>query len=194
MENLLSTVSLTDIVGFLLLLASIWLIKIVLKRENEHILRGMMVFLLFLAFFLYLNQGSTEKWTLSDVKDRFFTGQPPDIEFRVETGVSGDRQFTRYIFRDPLPSISLSMGGAGDYFHIKDLEPVNRILRRLDLPPVKQGAPELVSVTGSRTDASIFRWNNYARGILVLEETLVQQRNSLKTYHGVVRITLRARY
>jgi hypothetical protein len=194
MEDLITSISLSDVVGLFLLLSSIWLIKIVLRRENENLMRGLVVFLLFLAVFLYLNQSPTRKWTVSDLKDRFFPQSIPPIHYRMETGTLENFEYVKYIFSDPLPPVSLSMTGSGRTFRINNLGPVNRVLRHLKLPEINRGTMEQAALTGSRMDARIYRWEDYPRGLMILEETLIQQRSSLKTYHGIVQITIRKRY
>ena len=64
------------------------------------------------------------------------------------------------------------------------------MLRHLNLPEVKEKVPELASVTRSKRDANLYKWEDYLEGILILERTLCQDPESLEVYQGVANIRL----
>ena len=83
--------------------------------------------------------------------------------------VSGRSNYIRYYFETPGPKLSLDFDPKTQYFHIKDVYSVNRILEYLELPKVKVAVRELASLTGSRNDLTLYRWEDYPLGILTVE-------------------------
>jgi len=194
MANLFSSISLTEIIGLGLILAAIWLIKIIAKKEKENTFRGLVLFIFFLAAFFYINHSDSSKWTLSDIKNRFFPSKITNLKYSKTEGVKDNNEYTRYIFSAPLPRLDVSMDKNGVYFHIKNPASVNRVLKTLNLPLLKEGAQELSSITGSNYDTSLYRWEKYGPGVLELEKSLGRNRDSLATYHIIVHLTIYRRY
>lgn len=194
MASFFSSISLTEIIGVGMVLAALWLIKIIAKKEKENFFRGIALFVLFLAAFVYINHSDTSKWTLTDIKDRFFPTKIADLNYRMEEGLKANQEYTRYIFSAPFPRLDVSMDKNGVYFDIKNPASVNRVLKTLNLPLLKEGVPELSSITGSKYDTSLYRWEKYGPGILELEKSLGRNRDSLTTYHTIIHITIYRRY
>jgi len=194
MEKYLHLISLSDIVGILLIFSLFWLVKVLAKKENENIFKAIILLLFFLAIFLYINQSDSNKLTISDLKNNFFPGKTIEIKYRVIRGVANRNEYVKYVFTKPYPTLSVKMDNSGSYFNIVNPESVNKVLRFLDLPEVKEGVPELSSITGSTYDTSQYRWDKYPRGILILEKTLCRSGDSLTMSHCILVITIKMRY
>ena len=89
--------------------------------------------------------------------------------------------------------INLTLGDNEKNYHITDIEPVNGLLTKLGLPPVKTGARELSSITGRPIDVNHYRWDDYPLGVLILERGLCQNKNSLERYHCVTVLSVQSR-
>ena len=194
MEKYLHLISLSDIVGILLIFSLFWLVKVLAKKENENIFKAIILLLFFLAIFLYLNQSDSNKLTISDLKNNFFPGKTIEIKYTVIRGVANRNEYVKYIFTKPYPTLSVKMDKSGSYFNIVNPESVNKVLRYLDLPEVKEGVPELSSITGSTYDTSQYCWDKYPRGILILEKTLCRSGDSLTMGHCILIMTIKMRY
>lgn len=188
---------LKNIVLVLLMLCVIWIIRVVVKREFENLLRAGLILLLLGAVFFYLERTESETLTLSDIraqiKDTFFPEKAPNYIYNKEEGVSGGIHFVRYYFEPPGPKLSLEYDPKTQYFHIKDVYSVNRILAYLGLPKVKAAVPELASLTGSRNDVSLYRWEGYPLGTLTLERGICQDRDRLESFQCIVSIIISRR-
>jgi hypothetical protein len=80
-----------------------------------------------------------------------------------------------------------------NYFHIKNVDSVNRVLEYLGLPKVKKAVPELASITGSRNDLYLYRWEDYPLGILTITRDICQDRDRLESYQCIVAVTISGR-
>jgi len=194
MEKYLQLISLSDIAGIFLIFALLWLVRVLTKKENENIFKAIILLLLFLAIFLYLSQSDSNKLTISNLKNSFFPSKTIKIKYRVERGVINRNEYIKYVFKKPYPILSVKMDKSGSYFNIVNPESVNKVLRFLDLQELKEGVPELSSITGSAYDASQFRWEKYPGGILILEKTLCRSGDSLTMDHCISVITIQLRY
>lgn len=194
MENILRSITVNMIVSTLLVLVSVWLVVLVIRKERAFINRAIILLLLVLSIHLYMNFSSPSTITIADVRDSLFPTKPLQLDYRMETRHAPEATYTRYVFREPYPRISIAMDINAKYFHIEDIRPINRILRQMNLPEVKQGTPELVSLTGSKLHLSNYRWEKYPLGILTMEKTLCQDRDSLVTYHCLITMQIRSRY
>ncbi len=76
---------------------------------------------------------------------------------------------------------------------IKDIRPVNVVLEYLGLPPVAAGVSELASITGRTLDADKYRWDDYERGVLLLERGICRDMTSAQSFTCIARITVTAR-
>ena len=194
MENILKTIPINWITAVLMILVSLWLIALIIRKERAFITRAVLLLLFFLSIHLYLNFSDPSTITIFDVKDALFPPKPLILDYQVSTRHTFEATFTRYVFKEPLPRLSLKMDESTKYFHIEDIRPINRILRQMGLPEVKQGAPELVSLTGQRFHISQYRWEKYPLGIMTMEKTLCQDTDALETYHCLISIRIRSRY
>lgn len=190
MASFFESLTLTHIIGLLLILVSLWLIKIIVKKESRNVFRGMLLFLFLLATFLYLDLKVPEKWTFSDLKEALFPIKQTEIKYRVNQWSTFENTITRYTFQEPYPRLGVKLAENGKYFHITNPAALNRVLKFLNIPQVDKGVPELTSLTGSQDDVAHYRWDNYPLGVMVVEKTLSRDKASLETYQAILRITI----
>lgn len=185
------------IVLALLFLCVIWLIRVVVKRETENLLRTILLGIIFFAAFIYLQNVKSEKLTFADIKTQireiFFPERPLHYVYYKDEGVSGRISFVRYTFESPGLKLSLTMDPNQKYFHIKDVYSLNRVLEYLGLPKVKKPVPELASITGSRNDLNLYRWDDYPSGILTIERGICQDRDKLESYQCIIAVMITRR-
>jgi hypothetical protein len=185
---------LKNIILVLLFLCVVWVIRVVVKREFENLLRAALLLLALGAVFYYLESTESETLTFADIRtqlrDTFFPEKVPDYVYHKEEGLSSGRSYVRYYFESPGPKLSLTLDPATQYFHIKDVYSVNRILVYLGLPKVKAAVRELASITGSRSDINLYRWDDYPHGVLTVERGICQDRDRLESYQCIVSIII----
>ena len=99
MEKYLQLISLSDIAGIFLIFALFWLVRVLAKKENENIFKAIILFLFFLAVFLYLSQSDSNKFTISDLKNNFFPSKTIEIKYRIEQGVINRNEYIKYVFK-----------------------------------------------------------------------------------------------
>jgi len=178
----------------LLLLCVIWLIKIIAKKEMENLIRTILLTIIFLAAFLYLQQQKTEKINFADVKAQvkgtFFPAKPLHFIYYKEEGRAGAKRFVRYTFESPGPKLYVSMDADQKYFNLKDVYELNRVLEYVGLPKVQKPVPELASISGSRNDLNLYRWDKYPLGILTIERQICQNRDTLESYQCIQAIMI----
>jgi len=181
----------------LLFICVIWLIRVVIKRETENLLRTVLLSIIFLAAFFYLQHIKSEKLTFADIKgqikETFFPERPLHYVYYKDEGVTGRNSYVRYTFENPGPKLSVSMDPNQKYFHIKDVYSLNRVLEYLGLPKVNKPVPELASITGSRNDINLYRWDDYSLGILTIERDICQDRDRLASYQCIVAVMITRR-
>lgn len=190
MKDILGMISLTTAASILLILAGVWLIILIIKRQHEFIFRAMLIMLLLLMGLIFLRQHEAGKITLPELKVRLFPGKPPVYNYTVKKASIGNKLETRYVFQNPLPRLSLKLDRSGNYFHILNLKPINDTLGHLQLPKVEETVPELASLTGARRDVNLYRWEDYPLGVLTLERALTQDEKSLEVYHGIISLAV----
>ena len=190
----MSVALLKNIVLVLILICVIWLIRIVIKREFENLLRTGLILILLGAVFYYLQSTKSETLTFGDIraqiKNTFFPEKPPNYIYHKEEGVAGNKSYIRYFFESPGPKLSVDFDPKTQYFHINDVYSVNRILEYLGLPKVKSGVPELASLTGSRNDLTLYRWPDYPLGALTVERGICQDRDRLDSYPCIASVMI----
>jgi hypothetical protein len=178
----------------LLLLCVIWLIKIIAKKEMENLIRAILLAILFLAAFLYLQQQKIERITYdyvkAQVKRTFFPEKPLHFVYYKEEGRAGTKTYVRYTFESPGPKLYVTMDADQKYFHFHDVYELNRVLEYIGLPKVQMPVPELASITGSRNDINLYRWANYPLGTLTIERQICQNRNTLESYQCIQSIMI----
>ena len=190
MEVIKGLITVNNVVIILLLFSSVWLFKVIIKRQNEYLIRAVLIFLLFMFAFLYLQENKSINLNFSDIKDRIFPQKIVNYKYHIEKGFTKNAPYTRYIFKNPKPKISLCLDKSGKYFHIKNIKPVNKVLESLNLPKVTKGVLELSAITGSQYDMSCYRWDDYPEGTLLIEKDLCKDKNSLTIYHCIATLKI----
>jgi hypothetical protein len=191
--------TLHNIVLGLLVLSALWLIIVVIKKQNENLARALLLTVFFGGALIFINTYHITKLNLSDIREKVMPSKKKVVNYayEMENGGSGKEFYTMYVFKEPFPKISLSMDTKGRFFHIssdRDIASINAILKYLGLPRIIKGVQELVSITGSQLDIYHYRWDDYPEGILVLERDRCPDRDSLQTYHCLRTITITKRY
>lgn len=190
MKDILGMISLTTAASILLILAAIWLIILIVKKQHEYIFRAMVIILLLLMGLIFLRQHEAGKITWPGLKARLFPGKPQIYNYTVKETHFGNKLETRYVFQPPNPRLSLKLEGSGDYFNISDLKSINDTLEHLKLPKVEKSVPELASLTGAKGDLYLYRWTDYPLGVLTIQRSLCQEKDSLQFYHGIITLSI----
>lgn len=193
MQNLLGQITLINILSVLLLIASIWLFIIIMQKKTGYVFRGMVFFLFVLLALIYFQQSDAKKYTLSDLKYALFPKKGFTLNYHTDEE-SQQGTVIRYVFDEPMPKIPVSMDRNGKYFHITNISVINEILNRMRLPLINKGAQELASITGSSVHKNLYRWEDYPRGILILERTICKNRQTLETFNCLASLTIRSKY
>lgn len=187
--------TLRNIIFALLALVAIWIIRILVKKETENIIRALLSAGFLIAVLIYLQHTGFEKITWGNIrgqaKETFFPEKTPDYVFEKEENYSAGANYTRYIFTVPGPPLSVALDSEEKYFRITNIRSVNRILEYLHLPKVQTAVDELASITGSANDIGLYRWTNYALGVLTITRGICQERNRLDSYQCISLITLK---
>lgn len=192
MPGLLAQLTLVNILSVLLLIASVWLLVIIIKKRTGYIFRAMMFFLFVLLALIYFQQSDAKKYTLSDVRYALFPKKGLTLNYYIDEDAPGE--IVQYIFEDPKPRIPLSMDANGKYFHITNITVINEILDRLQLPRIKKGAKELALITGSSSHVDLYRWDDYPLGVLIIERTLCRNKDTLATFNCLASITVKRKF
>jgi hypothetical protein len=193
MQDLLEQITLVNILSVLLLIASIWLLVIIVQKKTGYMFRGMIFFLFVLLALIYFQQSDAQKFTISDIKYALFPKKSLTLNYHTEED-SQRGTVARYVFDEPIPRIPVSMDADGKYFHITNIKVINEILSRMGLPQVKKGAQELISITGSISHKNLYRWDDYPKGILILERNICKNKQTLETFNCLATITIRQKY
>ena len=193
MQDLLGQITLVNILSVFLLISSIWLLVIIMQKKSGYMFRAMVFFLFVLLALIYFQQSDAKKYTIHDVKYALFPKKSLALNYHTEED-SQQGTIVRYVFDEPMPKIPVSMDKDGKYFHITNITVLNEILSRMGLPRVKKGARELVSITGSNSHKNLYHWDDYPRGVLVLERTICKNKQTLDTFNCLASLTVRKKY
>ena len=185
MKDILGMISLTTAASVLLILAAIWLVVLIIKRQHEYVFRAMMIMLILLLGLIFLRQHEAGKLTWPEIKLKILPEKPVVYNFTKEKAYVDGKQETQYIFLEPQPKLSLKLDSTGNYFHISDIKPINGMLKHLGLPTIEEPVPELISITGSKRHTNMYKWENYAAGTLIIQRTICQNPRTLEVYQGV---------
>lgn len=178
----------------LLVLSFLWCLEIFLKKQLEYLFRASIIFIFVLLAFIFFQKNEIGQWNYFQIKDHLFPGKTIQLKYQVEKGSLFRENYIRYVFQEPRPKLILSLDEKGKYLNLKDISPLNKVLKQLGLPPVNSGAPELASITGSRFDINHYRWDNYPKGILIIERTQCKNKKTYQTYHCLATLTIKHRY
>lgn len=192
-ESIIDWITPEKISLVLLALCSFWLIKVIIKKQGDILLRVSLIFIIVFLAFIFFQRSEIGKWTFPEIKQNIFPEKIPPLNYRTEKGSAFGEFRRRFIFDNPRPKLILSLDRKGSYLHLKRISSLNVILRGLDLPPVKHGVNELASITGLRSDIRHYRWNDYPLGVLIVERDLCQYRNRLESYHCLVSLTVKSK-
>jgi len=194
MEAIIEQITLQRIIIVLLVLSFLWILKLLFKKEYEHLFRALIIIIILGVALIYTQQNGEGKFSLTRLKNLIFPEKTPHYTYYVEKGTKEGFQCIQYVFKNPMPRLSLSMDSRGKYLHISNVAPINKVLGFLNLPKVSSKVPELASITGSQLDTNHYRWDNYPEGTLLLERTLCHDIRKVETYHCISSISIISRY
>jgi hypothetical protein len=169
----------------------LWAAAIIIRKDYESLVRVIIIGAVIGAALFYVSQTELEKLSWSAIKSDIFPPKMEHYRFEKKETVKEGMAQTVYLFAEPGPKINVSMEKGGKNLVIKHPDSLNRVLAYLGLPPVKHGAPELISITGKSIDANIYRWDDYDRGILIVEQGIYQDNQRMQSYPSIVAITIR---
>lgn len=185
--------SIRMIATILLILAVLWLLKVMIKQQFEYLFRVSLVFIFIFLIFIFFQRSEIGEWNVFDIKEKMFPEKIPPLNYRLDKGpFTGDTKM-RYVFQEPKPKLSLTIDKRGNYLHLWNVKSLNVVLKGLGLPRVGSGVPELASITGSRLDIRYYRWGDYPLGILIIERDLCQDRKRLTSYHCLSVLTIESK-
>jgi len=187
---MVATSTAKTIVAILLAIDIIWLVYILIRGYTESLVRTIVLAVVLGVIFGYLQTTKLESLSFNAIKNDLFPPNIPQYSYTVNEEDTLYSHRITYWFQEPLPKLKLDMDPSGRTFTIRNPEPVNQVLDQLNLPRVKSGAKELFTVTGNSTDINLYRWDNYEKGTLILERAICRIKDSLESYHGIVRITI----
>jgi hypothetical protein len=174
-------------------LSILWIIIIVVKNDMQTIIRAIIVTALLALGLYYVSQTKLETLSYQAIKDELFPIKASAYTYtRQDTTVAG-RAVSTFIFPDPGPPLSVAMMKGGKFMAIRDARTVNVVLEYIGLPPVSGGVAQLAATTGRSLDTDKFVWNDYERGVLVLERGICRNMTTTETFTCIARITLTAR-
>jgi hypothetical protein len=171
----------------------IWAMSIVIRKDYESLVRVILVGAVIGVAFFYVNQTDLEKLSWSAVKEDIFPPKMEHYRFERREITTGGVARTVFLFDEPGPKINVVMEKGGKNLVIRNTDSLNRVLAYIGLPPVKHGVPELISITGKGSDANTYLWDDYDKGILIVEQGLFHDSSSLQSYPQIVAITVRNR-
>lgn len=193
---MMATETVKSVLLILFGLSVLWIVVILVKNDMETFVRALIVTAL-LGGGLYLvgRPGASVdgKISFTSIKEYLFPVPERDYPFERKQGHVGGRAYTVYIFNDPGPPLSLAMVEGGKYMAIKDLRTVNNVLKLIGLPPVPAGVPELASITGKTIDADKYQWDDYERGLLVIERSLCHDMTTAQSFPCIATIRVTER-
>jgi len=197
---MIATTTLRTIFLVLFGLSIVWLVKIVIEKDFETLVRALIVAVLLGGALFFLQRTKLETISWKNIKQAVVPEKDLELAYVKDEGRRGAATYVRYTFPTPTgqegsllgvgPRLKLTMDPNGRHYHITDIEPVNRVLTYLGLPKVTSGIKELSSITGHLADVNYYRWDDYAGGVLTIERGLCQNMDSLERYHCIVSITI----
>jgi len=174
-------------------LCILWIIVIIVKNDMQTIVRALLVAAVLGLALFYLNQTKLEKLSFTAIKYDLFPVKARAYPYERREGFIAGSPTTTYIFPDPGPPLSLAMMSGGKYMVVKDVRPINAVLEYLGLPPVTAGVPELASITGKSLDTDKYRWDDYVKGVLLIERGICRDKTTAQSFPCIARIMIQAR-
>ncbi len=190
---MIATETVKTVVLVLFGLSVLWIIIIVVKNDMQTIIRALLVTAVLGLALFFLSQTKLEKLSYTAVKNELFPVKMRNYAFQKLEGQIEGRPTTTYIFQDPGPPLPLAMMNGGKYMAIKDVRLINSVLEFLGLPPVKEGVSELASITHVDIDSDKYRWDDYEKGVLLIERGLCRDMTAAQTFPCIARITIYSR-
>jgi hypothetical protein len=174
-------------------LAILWIIIIVVRNDMQTIIRALIVTAVIGLGLYYVSHTKLERLSYTAVKNELFPVKARAYTYSKRESYVAGQPVVSFIFEDPGPPLPLAMMSGGKYMAIKDVREVNVVLEYLGLPPVDAGVPELASITGRRIDSDKYRWDDYARGVLLIERGLCRDMAAAQSFACIARITVTGR-
>jgi hypothetical protein len=190
MADFLLGLKLTSLLGGVLFIISFWVLKVIVRKEKEFIIRGLSIFLILLFGLIYLNQSDYRDITVGQITADLFPERAYHFEYYIDRGTKPEGRYVRYVFEPPRPRLKLKLVQNGKHLNLSDPSSLNRVLRFLDLPALDSGAPELASLTGSTLDANLYQWPDYSMGKLIAARGLCRNEDTVETYHCLLQLTI----
>lgn len=190
---MIATETVKTVVLVLFGLCVLWIIIIVVKNDMQTIVRAILVTAVMGLALYFVNQTKLETLSYTAIKNELFPVKTRNYAFEMREGHITGSPTTTYVFQDPGPPLPLVMMSGGKYMAIKDIRPVNSVLALLGLPPVRDGVSELASITHLTLDADKYRWDDYERGVLLLERGICRDMTAAQTFTCIARITITSR-
>ncbi|HVP92065.1 MAG TPA: hypothetical protein VMS75_12720 [Terriglobales bacterium] len=174
----------------LLALSFLWVVVCIVRNDTGTIVRALVTTLLVGIAFFYVHQTKLQTLSFKSIKNDLFPPKPLHLLYERRESITGDVLRTVYSFSEPGPELVLSMEDGGNSLSITDIDPLNRVLEYVGLPPVKRGARELSLITGSGLDANKYQWDDYALGTLIIERGICRNVTSASTFPCIESITI----
>ncbi len=181
------------VVLILFCLACLALFISLIRRELDNILRALLFALIFFGLFLFFQKTKMEHLTFSELKKELGLAKPPEYVYIKQESNTPAGHIVRYFFPEPGPRLSLTIDESGKYLHLDNIDEVNRVLDYIGLKKVTHGAKELASITGSQFDVNMYRFDDYADGILLIERAICRDKRTFNSYNCIQSITVKLR-
>jgi len=174
-------------------LAILWIVVIIIRNDMQTIIRALIVTALLGLGLYYVSHTKLETLSYTAIKEELFPVKARAYTYTRQDATDAGRPTSTFIFDDPGPPLAVAMMNGGKYMAIRDVRSVNVVLQYLGLPPVHQGVAELASLTGRTLDADKYRWDDYERGVLLVERGICRDLESARSFTCIARITVTAR-
>jgi hypothetical protein len=177
-------------------LSILWIVVIIVKNDMQTIVRALVVAAVVGLALYIVNMPKIarhDKVSFAILRDELFPVKKQAYPFTVQDERFQGKVVKTFVFQDPGPPLSLVMVNGGKFMAIKDVRPVNNVLEFLGLPPISAGVEELASITGKTLDADKYRWDDYERGVLLLERSICRDMTSASSFPCISRITVTPR-
>ncbi len=188
---MIATDTLRTIFLVLTVLSVIWVVVCIIKNDMATIIRALVVAILMGLGLFYTSNTKLEKLSFKAVKNDLFPPKPEYFTYERRETVSGTTTVTTFVFSEPGPRLTLAMEKGGKFLTVEDIDPLNRTLAFVGLPPVKHGVRELSSITGSTLDANLYRWEDYELGVMTIERGICRNITTTESFPCISSITIR---